>query len=350
MRLNRVRTKIRIDEGFHILLEAAPDAIVIVNDEGHIVLVNAHAERMFGYPRQEMLGQPVEMLMPASLRDAHHTYRNTYLAAPSPRPMGAAQDLWAQRKDGSAFPVEISLSPLPLAEGMHVISSLRDITLRKRYERDLEEQVEHSREHAAELERANVRLTSLATQDELTGIKNIRGFWEHLEQEYHRALRSGLTLSLLMVDVDHFKQFNDTFGHPAGDTALRTVAQLLEKSVRAEDIVARYGGEEFALLLPNTGASEACIIAERLRSAISAHAWPQSAVTVSIGISTLTMTHVTPSALIEEADQALYISKRQGRDRVTHIQDIAPPPVAAVISVPGRSQNQSSAASPYRRA
>lgn len=167
------------------------------------------------------------------------------------------------------------------------------------------------------LEKANAQLEDLATKDGLTGIRNHRTFQTLLAAEFERARRYGKSLSLALLDVDHFKAFNDTFGHPAGDAVLQRVAAILQNSVRATDYAARYGGEEFALLLPETPASGAGVIAERIRKAIADAPWELRTVTVSIGVSTLKRAAQSPTQLITAADRALYLSKKEGRNRVT---------------------------------
>ncbi len=168
-----------------------------------------------------------------------------------------------------------------------------------------------------ELEKANAELESLATRDGLTGIKNRRAFGTRLEEEVARATRYSLPLSLLLLDVDQFKSYNDTFGHPAGDEVLKTVAQLLDQSARETDMAARYGGEEFAVLLPQTDAAGAWVIAERIRQAIARQAWPHRSITVSVGVAHLLPVVDTGSQLIARADEALYQSKAGGRNRVS---------------------------------
>lgn len=168
------------------------------------------------------------------------------------------------------------------------------------------------------LARQNARLAELATVDELTGVKNRRRFREDLDMFFALWARQETPFSLVMLDVDHFKQYNDAFGHPAGDDVLRTVAGLLREGTRQQDVVARYGGEEFVVLLPSTTADDALNMAERLRERIEQSSWSLRNVTVSAGVSTTAPDITSSSSLVVAADQALYRSKRFGRNRVTH--------------------------------
>lgn len=179
------------------------------------------------------------------------------------------------------------------------------------------------RERTEELEEANRRLAQLSYVDALTDVSNRRSFDEELALEWRRSTRTRAALSLLLIDIDGFKAFNDALGHHAGDDCLRKVAAVIADSVRrAGDTVARYGGEEFAVLLPETDRSGASILAERIRAAVEArNIWHPGAargrLTVSIGVATTIATEdVEPSALVREADGVLYQAKRDGRNLV----------------------------------
>jgi two-component system chemotaxis response regulator CheY len=169
----------------------------------------------------------------------------------------------------------------------------------------------------------NARLAELATIDDLTGVKNRRRFREDLDMLMALSVRQQLPLSLVMLDVDHFKTYNDTFGHPAGDEALRSVAQAIKESIRLQDIVARYGGEEFVVLLPATDAASALDVAERLRSSVEQRSGTHRAITASLGVTTLDAEEVDAETLVKEADQALYRAKESGRNRVCHFRGVA---------------------------
>ena len=167
----------------------------------------------------------------------------------------------------------------------------------------------------------DARTRRLASTDGLTDLYNHRTFQERLTQEVDRANRYARPLSLVMIDVDHFKIYNDTYGHPQGDMILREIARLLREVSRTSDIVARYGGEEFALILPETDCASAQKISHRLREHIERHAFPGEqrlpggTLTISLGVATHTLAG-TKEALVQSADIALYRAKRDGRNRI----------------------------------
>jgi diguanylate cyclase (GGDEF)-like protein len=161
----------------------------------------------------------------------------------------------------------------------------------------------------------------LAITDALTGLANHRQFYNHLTREVRRAQRYDRPLALLMLDLDHFKEFNDRFGHLAGDQALREVSEVLRQNARAVDMLARYGGEEFAIILPETELSRAALHAERVRAAVAAFPFlgvtgGPGSLTVSIGVAAITGEMRKSQDLVHDADQALYRAKTGGRNRI----------------------------------
>jgi len=171
-----------------------------------------------------------------------------------------------------------------------------------------------------ELKEANTDLQNLASTDGLTGLENHRTFQKNLLREYDMAIRHKKPLSLLLLDVDYFKKFNDSFGHPAGDVVLKQVALLLKKAARTTDYVARYGGEEFVLVLPETPVDTALIIAGRIQQTVAGDQWEHRPVTVSIGVSSLSPDIPDPAGLIKAADKALYAAKEKGRNCVVQAE------------------------------
>ncbi|MFC1685002.1 diguanylate cyclase [Pseudomonadota bacterium] len=198
----------------------------------------------------------------------------------------------------------------------------------------LKEEMDRRKQHeallmnlTAQLKEANEALRALTISDGLTGVANRRRFDEYIQHEWNRAQRTGLPLSLLMIDIDDFKAYNDTYGHQAGDDCLKQVAEAINRALhRPADLVARYGGEEFAVVLPDTDEAGAVELANSLREVVAglgvAHRASRAAeyVTISLGVASQ-----VPSQgqcfpeLINMADQALYQAKHQGRNRVVYL-------------------------------
>ena len=329
----------RLNRQNELLLESIGEGIYGIDMEGRATFVNPAAGAMLGCEPKELLGRNMHRLLHYAREDGT-LYPITECPIHRALHSGEAsrvRDEVFWRRDGSCFPVEYINTPIR-EEGrvVGVVVSFQDVTERRQHLRQIEaanagleanmrmvkEQAAELESQKAELEGANARLEALATTDGLTGIKNHRAFQQALSEEFARAGRSGKPLSLLLMDVDKFKSFNDTFGHPAGDKTLKAVARSLRDTARAGDFVARYGGEEFVVVLPDAGAAGALDAAERFRAAIEAHRWEERQVTVSVGVATLRPGAETPQSLIDCADKALYQAKQRGRNRAVHARDM----------------------------
>ena len=162
----------------------------------------------------------------------------------------------------------------------------------------------------------------LAITDGLTGLYNYRYFKEQLSQEVIRAKRHNANISIAMIDIDFFKNYNDTHGHPAGDLVLKKIADLLHNNIRKIDVAARYGGEEFSLVLVETDKQAASFVANKIKNLIEEQKFdyeetqPNGKLTISMGIATFPDDAITPDELVNKADQRLYRAKKAGRNRV----------------------------------
>ena len=232
--------------------------------------------------------------------------------SPAPPDMGTLSDL-----DPEATGVIVApLRTLDTFFGLLYVSTRKGHAFTERHQQLVGQFAEHV---VYPIQRA--RLQALATTDAMTGLDNYRSFRLRLADEVQRAYRYAHAVSLLMVDIDHFKKANDTYGHPGGDALLNQVGELLRRGLRSMDIPARYGGEEMAIICPETGVEEARVIAERLRATIEGHVFllPEgdtAKLTISVGVASLPGQAVGDAALIEQADKALYAAKTGGRNRV----------------------------------
>ena len=276
-------------------------------DTRQILHANSACLQLFGYAAEEFFALTLYEL-------ADHDRAS--LDANCERVAQAEQRLVVGRrkylhKSGRIIDVDLSASVVTHGGRQAFCIVVRDAGEQQKYEDCL-------LGYQMELERANFKLQALATTDGLTGIRNRAAFDAALIEAYARARDQSSLLSILLIDVDHFKSFNDSFGHLVGDEVLRAVAQALQNAVRTTDFLARYGGEEFAVILPDTDMEGAMILAERCRRAIAGTAWQSRAVTISVGVATVCAETPDGESLVREADEALYRSKELGRNRVLH--------------------------------
>lgn len=283
------------------LIDAAPDPIFYKDLDGAYLGCNAAYAGLVGRPQGELVGRTDEELHSPDL--ARRSRERDRLVAEQGEIV--RHEEWLDAPDGRRLLLDTVKAPFRDARGRPagIVGVCRDVTEQKRLED---------------------KLRALAVTDGLTGLMNRRRLDEVLGEEWARARRQGTPVSLLMVDIDHFKPFNDHYGHPEGDRVLARVGQLLRGQVqRPGDVVARYGGEEFSLVLPFTDEEGAMTIARRVREAVAGAAIPHTAspqgplLTLSVGVATGRPGRDQPaSALLDAADRALYAAKQAGRDTI----------------------------------
>lgn len=285
---------------FRVLAESTSDMVCRIDTEGLVRYISPASRQIIGADPATVVGRnPLDFVVPEDLANVE--------AAVVKVRSGENATVEHRRavEGGEAIWLETTLSPLPLSEDADqngTVSVTRDITSRKMLE---------------------AALAEMATSDWLTGLANRRAFDQRCAAEALRSRRSGAPLSLILIDVDRFKLYNDSYGHDQGDRCLKAVAAALKASVRRPaDLVARYGGEEFAVLLPETDAAGALVIAQALRSAVEqlaiAHErnLPWQCATISVGLATCPDGQAEIDALVRAADAELYAAKNGGRNQL----------------------------------
>jgi len=310
------------DLGFvHQLIETLAIPVFVLDSNAHVLIWNRACERLTGVPADEIVGTedhwrsfydyPRPTLADLVLQNRSDEVRHIYPRHGKPQAAGShlSVETWCDMpRAGKRRYLAADASPIFDQHGQlsAVVESLRDL---------IEEKM------------AQMALEKLATRDGLTGLANRRCFDDTLNAEWQRALRQRQPLSLLMVDVDNFKAYNDAHGHLGGDECLKRIATAVASEMRANDLVARYGGEEFAVILPNQSLKGAAIVAERIRRRVellrvplyaSEGVAPTRHVTVSIGAATaIAGPDNDASQLVGIADAALYRAKHLGRNRIS---------------------------------
>ena len=292
------------------LLNSVDEGIATISDIGTIELFNPGAEKMFGYSSKEMIGKNISLLMPEPYRSRHDGYIAAYLRTHEAQVIGIGREVTALRSDGTQFPMELRVSEFYLDGHHQFIGIMRDITQRKK---------------------SDELLWVQANFDTLTGLPNRHMFYDRLTQEIRKSRRSGLPMALLLLDLDRFKEVNDTMGHAQGDILLVEVAHRIVECVRDIDTVARIGGDEFTIILSelkSVGSVER--VAQNLITRMAAPyqlGEDRAFVSASIGISFLPEENADAYVLLKNADQAMYAAKNEGRNRYSYftasMQEIA---------------------------
>lgn len=304
------------EEIYRSILKFSPDDITIADLEGRILMCSPAASTMFGFngPEEGIGLHVMNFITPEDRDRARSNIVRMFQGGCS-----GPNEYRGVRKDGSVFDIEANSGLIRGANGQptKMVIIVRDITERKKSELRIQHLVQQ-----LETEKNAAQLNAIT--DSLTGLANRRHFDEIIRTEFYRLKRSGAPLSLILLDIDHFKKFNDFYGHLAGDDCLEKVGTALKTVVcRAPDVVARYGGEEFIIVLPETEKNGAMLLAERIRQTIEDLAIPHAEseasdhLTVSLGVVTVSSVSdlITPEEIVAMADTALYSAKRAGRNR-----------------------------------
>jgi len=287
------------EEKYRILFRDSPDAYLIFAD-GVFTDCNPATEGMLRCDRTRIIGLSPQALSPEFQPDGRKSSEAAEEKIKEALQRGKGKFEWIHRRlDGSDFTVDVSTAAIMLDGKQALFIAWRDISERKQLEEDLKQ---------------------LATKDDLTGITNRRHFLELASREVTRSIRLKHALALAVIDIDHFKPVNDTYGHAAGDHVIRNFTSVCEKHIREIDIFARFGGDEFILLLPETTSKQAYEVMERIRKTLLSQPieleGKRVSITISSGISSLTSAEESLDQLLKRADQALYQAKETGRNRV----------------------------------
>jgi len=308
----RVRTQLQIRvnvesqeeqaERLRTIVNNMAEGLLIIEADGRIQFTNPACDKYLGYRENALAGSHISDLLNPMVAQEYLDYFRRYAGAPDGAHHHGTREVIIRHRNGSSVCMDLTLTPMYLRQPLF-IGLLHDIT--------------HHKQSEDALQRA-------AMVDPLTKIANRRHFDSFLEKEWQRSMRSGQPLSLVVLDVDHFKLYNDTLGHPAGDACLQQVAQAIAShAMRTTDLAARYGGEEFVLLFAETPADAARLLAEAIRAHIEALQIPHPRsttsawLTVSIGVATILPHQLdNTESLFVAADRAMYVAKENGRNQV----------------------------------
>jgi diguanylate cyclase (GGDEF)-like protein/PAS domain S-box-containing protein len=293
------------EEKFRTLFETASDAILSIDGNGRILMANRAAKDVFEYPGEEIVGLDVRRLL-GSGQDCTWEVLARYASRSESRKY---LESFADSRSGKKIPFHISISESTICGKRFYTTILRDVSQIKAYEEDLQ---------------------ILANTDSLTRLYNRRQLYPMMQKDLDRAVRKKVPFSVLMIDIDHFKKFNDTHGHAGGDLLLAGFADKMRSALRQMDSAFRFGGEEFVVLLPETSGQEAMVPAERFRQLVADSRFPLLpegklvSFTVSVGIAAY-RNGDTLDDVIRHADLAMYAAKKGGRNRVVDFDQLVKP-------------------------
>jgi diguanylate cyclase (GGDEF)-like protein/PAS domain S-box-containing protein len=300
-------------------LDVMTEGVVLVDGSEQIVLANKAFAAQTGATRESLLGTKVSALPWTQLDGSAVTVVMPWVEAIREGRESTGTTLALARDDEEPRILQINGAPVLDGWGRAkgAITTFDDVTELEQRRRKLEETLAELEKSRDEVRLRNDELTVLAQRDPLTGLSNRRAFLEAFDQVFKNAKLIDGRLSVLMVDIDHFKAVNDSHGHAVGDEVIRRMAEGLRSSLRVSDIVCRWGGEEFCVFLQDSSVEGATAMADRMRRAVASPGFASVPVTASFGVSSIEFGAVDVDELIGQADAALYASKESGRNRVT---------------------------------
>lgn len=323
----------------HKRFEQAPCGFISLNQESYIVEVNETFLQWTGYTK-DIIGQHFDSLLTPANKMIFYSY-----FYPVVNIEGSIEELYINFKHATGEMMPYLLNARKLVDDNEHRTDCVFMQMKKRIDYEMElratkEQLEDAykakdiafhrlEEIYAEIERkqmelleVNSDLIRVTNTDKLTNIANRKFFQEKLDEHYQQFEKNGMPLSLLILDIDFFKRVNDTYGHLVGDKVLVELAKLMKEAAREMDVPCRYGGEEFVVILPNTKAEEAIEIGKLYNEIVQRNDWPEiHTLTISVGVATI-VNGLSQEQLIEQADQALYASKLNGRNQVKHYHQL----------------------------
>ncbi len=301
---------------FRTIIESIVDGVILIDASGTVLQCNNVIEDMFGYTARELIGRNVNMLMPEPTRSMHDQHLRHYMETGESKIIGMGREVEALRRDRTTFPLDLGVSQFSLGTRRYFVGILRDATNRRLSENKFRQRnVELERRvvsRTQQLKSVNRELERLALHDPLTGLPNRTLFLTRLREGIRAAEASYQKLFLIMLDLDQFKEINETLGHHVGDLLLKGVSKRLLVSLRESDTIAHLGGDEFAVILMRTSDEGANTVAEKIRRSLEpAFALENTSVSVkaSLGIATFPDHGDSESTLLQHADVAMYAAK-----------------------------------------
>jgi diguanylate cyclase (GGDEF)-like protein/PAS domain S-box-containing protein len=317
-----------VPDRVRMAFDTLSEGIIILDANSRAIMVNRSIRTMTGASNEQLIGKDAQTFKWLRVQNGEND--SPWRTATKTKTTVLGTSFYLQGVKGAAKTVVVNCAPILDAKQTvrGCMVTFNDISALEQAREQLMEVLADLASSKQQLESQNGDLERLASRDSLTGCLNRRAFFERYEKLFAQAKRNNLQLTCIMADIDKFKTINDTLGHGVGDKVIIEFSKILQDAVRGSDLVGRYGGEEFCIVLTGADVKSAQQLADRIRanvesSCAKAAAITQFNVTASFGVSSIVFGAKTPAALVDESDQALYIAKQSGRNRVANYGDLA---------------------------